>query len=348
MRVVGSRIRPQMPAVETTTYDSISIFDKEKCSGGSMSRELMIFSGNANLALAHEICAYLGAKLGEATVSSFSDGEIRIKIEENVRGADVYVVQSTCCPVNDSLMELLIMIDALKRSSAYRITAVMPYFGYARQDRKDQPRVPITAKLVADLITTAGADRVLTMDLHAGQIQGFFNVPVDHLYALPVLLDYITKKKVSDLVIVSPDAGGVERARAFAKRLQAHLAIIDKRREGPNQTQIMNIIGDIKGKSTLLLDDMIDTAGTIVQGAQACADKGAREVWTACTHAVLSGPALERLQQSCLTQVIITNTIPIQEKQRLCPKIHQLSVAPLLGEAIRRIHADESVSSLFA
>jgi ribose-phosphate pyrophosphokinase len=305
-----------------------------------MSRELMIFSGNANLALAHEICAYLGAKLGEATVSSFSDGEIRIKIEENVRGADVYVVQSTCCPVNDSLMELLIMIDALKRSSAYRITAVMPYFGYARQDRKDQPRVPITAKLVADLITTAGADRVLTMDLHAGQIQGFFNVPV--------LLDYITKKKVSDLVIVSPDAGGVERARAFAKRLQAHLAIIDKRREGPNQTQIMNIIGDIKGKSTLLLDDMIDTAGTIVQGAQACADKGAREVWTACTHAVLSGPALERLQQSCLTHVIITNTIPIQEKQRLCPKIHQLSVAPLLGEAIRRIHADESVSSLFA
>jgi ribose-phosphate pyrophosphokinase len=313
-----------------------------------MSRELMIFSGNANLALAHEICAYLGAKLGEATVSSFSDGEIRVKIEENVRGADVYVVQSTCSPVNDSLMELLIIIDALKRSSAYRITAVIPYFGYARQDRKDQPRVPITAKLIADLITTAGADRVLTMDLHAGQIQGFFNVPVDHLYALPVLLDYITKKKVSDLVIVSPDAGGVERARAFAKRLQANLAIIDKRREGPNQTQIMNIIGDIKGKSALLLDDMVDTAGTIVQGAQACADKGAREVWTACTHAVLSGPALDRLQQSCLTQVITTNTIPLQDKQRLCPKIHQLSVAPLLGEAIRRIHADESVSSLFA
>ena len=313
-----------------------------------MSRELMIFSGNANLALAHEICAYLGAKLGEATVSSFSDGELRIKIEENVRGADVFVVQSTCSPVNDSLMELLIIIDALKRSSANRITAVIPYFGYARQDRKDQPRVPITAKLVADLITTAGADRVVTMDLHAGQIQGFFNVPVDHLYALPVLLDYITKKKISDLVIVSPDAGGVERARAFAKRLQASLAIIDKRREGPNQTQIMNIIGDIKGKSTLLLDDMIDTAGTIVQGAQACADKGAREVWTACTHAVLSGPALERLQQSCLTQVIVTNTIPSNGKEQVCPKIHQLSVAPLLGETIRRIHADESVSSLFA
>jgi ribose-phosphate pyrophosphokinase len=313
-----------------------------------MSRELMIFSGNANLALAHEICAYLGVKLGEATVASFSDGEIRVKIEENVRGADVFVVQSSCEPVNDSLMELLIMIDALKRSSANRITAVIPYFGYARQDRKDQPRVPISAKLVADLISTAGTDRVLTMDLHAGQIQGFFNVPVDHLYALPVLLDYIMKKKVKDLVIVSPDAGGVERARAFAKRLQATLAIIDKRREGPNQTQIMNIIGDVEGKSALLLDDMIDTAGTIVQGAQACADKGAREVWTACTHAVLSGPALERLQNSSIKQVIVTNTIPLRGKDQTCPKLYQLSVAPLLGEAIRRIHEDESVSSLFA
>jgi ribose-phosphate pyrophosphokinase len=313
-----------------------------------MSRELMIFSGNANLALAHEICAYLGVKLGEATVASFSDGEIRVKIEENVRGADVFVVQSSCEPVNDSLMELLIMIDALKRSSANRITAVIPYFGYARQDRKDQPRVPISAKLVADLISTAGTDRVLTMDLHAGQIQGFFNVPVDHLYALPVLLDYIMKKKVKDLVIVSPDAGGVERARAFAKRLQATLAIIDKRREGPNQTQIMNIIGDVEGKSALLLDDMIDTAGTIVQGAQACADKGAREVWTACTHAVLSGPALERLQGSSIKQVIVTNTIPLRGKEQTCPKLYQLSVAPLLGEAIRRIHEDESVSSLFA
>src|SRR5713226_128245 len=273
-----------------------------------MSRELKIFSGNANPALAHEICAYLGTKLGAATVSSFSDGEIRVKIEENVRGGDVFVVQSSCQPVNDSLMELLIIIDALKRSSANRITAVIPYFGY---DRKDQPRVPISAKLVADLISTAGTDRVLTMDLHAGQIQGFFNVPVDHLYALPVLLDYITKKKVSDLVVVSPDAGGVERARAFAKRLEANLAIIDKRREGPNQTQIMNIIGDVAGKSALLLDDMIDTAGTIVKGAQACMDHGAREVWTACTHAVLTGPALDRIQQSCLKQVIVTNSIPL-------------------------------------
>ncbi|HEX6726914.1 MAG TPA: ribose-phosphate pyrophosphokinase, partial [Nitrospira sp.] len=248
-----------------------------------MNRELKIFSGNANPSLAQEIALYLGQKLGEATVSSFSDGEIRVKIDENVRGADVFVVQSCCQPVNDSLMELLIIIDALKRSSANRITAVVPYFGYARQDRKDQPRVPITAKLVADLITTAGADRVLSMDLHAGQIQGFFNVPVDHLYALPVLLDYIVKKKIADLVVVSPDAGGVERARAFAKRLQANLAIIDKRREGPNQAQIMNIIGDVQGKSVLLLDDMIDTAGTIVQGAQACLDHGARDVITACT-----------------------------------------------------------------
>ncbi|MDH5668297.1 MAG: ribose-phosphate pyrophosphokinase [Nitrospira sp.] len=313
-----------------------------------MNQELKIFSGNANLSLAQEICGYLEQGLGEATVSLFSDGEIRVKIDENVRGADVFVVQSCCQPVNDSLMELLIIVDALKRSSANRITAVIPYFGYARQDRKDQPRVPITAKLVADLITTAGADRVLTMDLHAGQIQGFFNVPVDHLYAMPVLLDYITKQQIDDLVLVSPDAGGVERTRAFAKRIQANLAIIDKRREGPNQAQVMNIIGDVKGKSVLLLDDMIDTAGTIVQGAQACADQGAREVWTACTHAVLSGPALQRLQDSCITQVVSTNTIPLRGKDLVCPKLHQLSVAPLLGEAIRRIHEDESVSSLFA
>ena len=286
--------------------------------------------------------------MGEATVASFSDGEIRVKIEENVRGADVFVVQSCCQPVNDSLMELLIIIDALKRSSANRITAVIPYF-WLRSPRSQGPTAcPITAKLVADLMTTAGADRALSMDLHAGQIQGFFNVPVDHLYALPVLLDYIVKKQIADLVVVSPDAGGVERARAFAKRLQANLAIIDKRREGPNQTQIMNIIGDVAGKSVLLLDDMIDTAGTIVQGAQACLDHGARDVMTACTHAVLSGPALERLQASCLSQVVVTNTIPLRGKELACPKLHQLSVAPLLGEAIRRIHEDESVSSLFA
>jgi ribose-phosphate pyrophosphokinase len=313
-----------------------------------MEKELKLFSGKANPALAKEICAYLGIHLGEATVSSFSDGEARIRIEENVRGADVFVMQSTCPPVNDSIMELLIMIDALKRSSAYRITAVIPYFGYARQDRKDQPRVPISAKLIADLITTAGADRVLTMDLHAGQIQGFFNIPVDHLYATPVLLDYISKAGGKDLVVVSPDAGGVERARAFAKRLQANLAIIDKRREGPNQTQIMNIIGDVEGRSALLLDDMIDTAGTIVQGAQACAGKGATRVWAGCTHPVLSGPALERIQASCLEEIVVTNTIPLNGKEQRCPKLRVLSVAPLLGEAITRIHEEESVSSLFA
>jgi len=313
-----------------------------------MSKELKLFSGNANPALAKEICQCLGVGLGEALVSEFSDGEIRVRIEENVRGTDVFVVQSCCTPVNNSIMELLIMIDALKRSSAYRITAVIPYFGYARQDRKDQPRVPISAKLMADLITTAGADRVLTMDLHAGQIQGFFNIPVDHLYATPVLLDYITREGGPDLVVVSPDAGGVERARAFAKRLQASLAIIDKRREGPNNAQIMNIIGDVEGRNALLLDDMIDTAGTIVQGAQACAEKGARMVWAGCTYPVLSGPALERIQESCLTQVVVTNTIPLNGKGQRCPKLRVLSVAPLLGEAITRIHEEESVSSLFA
>ena len=313
-----------------------------------MHRELKIFSGNANLALARSICEHLKIRLGEATVSSFSDGEIRVRVDENVRGADVFVIQSCSEPINSSIMELLIMIDALKRSSASRITAVIPYFGYARQDRKDQPRVPITAKLMADLITTAGADRVLTMDLHAGQIQGFFNIPVDHLYAAPVLLDYIRHAAGDDLVVVSPDAGGVERARAIAKRLQASLAIIDKRREGPNQAQVMNIIGEVEGRSALLLDDMIDTAGTIVQGAQACADKGARVVWAACTHPVLSGPALDRLQQSCLHEIVVTNTIPLNGKEQRCPKLRVLSVAPLLGEAISRIHDEESVSSLFA
>jgi ribose-phosphate pyrophosphokinase len=313
-----------------------------------MDKELKLFTGNANPALAREICGHLGISLGEATVSSFSDGEIRVRIEESVRGADVFLVQSCCTPVNTSIMELLIMIDALRRSSAYRITAVIPYYGYARQDRKAQPRVPISAKLMADLITTAGADRVVTMDLHAGQIQGFFNIPVDHLYATPVLLDYINKRGAADLVVVSPDAGGVERARAFAKRLQVQLAIIDKRREGPNNAQIMNIIGDVEGRNALLLDDMIDTAGTIVQGAQACAEKGARMVWAGCTHAVLSGPALELLQESCLTEVVVTNTIPLNGKDQRCPKLRVLSVAPLLGEAITRIHAEESVSSLFA
>ena len=239
------------------------------------------------------------------------------------------------------------MIDALKRSSAYRITAVIPYYGYGRQDRKDQPRVPISAKVMADLTTTAGADRVLAMDLHAGQIQGFFQIPVDHLYAAPILLDYVRRKGARDVVVVSPDAGGVERARAFAKRLQTNLAIIDKRREGPNEAHVMHIIGDVSGRDALLLDDMIDTAGTIAQGAQACMEHGARRVWAACTHAVLSGPALERLNKSALEEVVVTNTIPLNGKERLCPKLKMLSVAPLLGEAIKRIHEEESVSSLF-
>lgn len=312
-----------------------------------MLNELKLMSGNSNIPLAKEICDHLGIALGAVTVSSFSDGEILVRIEENVRGMDVFVVQSCSDPVNKHIMELLIMIDALKRSSARRITAVIPYYGYARQDRKDQPRVPVTAKLVADLITTAGADKVLSMDLHAGQIQGFFNIPVDHLYATPVLLNSLRSMELKDLVVVSPDAGGVERARAFAKRLNANLAIIDKRREGPNQAKIMNIIGDVDNRDVLLLDDMIDTAGTIAQGARACADQGARRVLAGCTHAVLSGPALQRLNDSVLDQVIVTNTIPLAGKDQVCKKIKILSVAPLLGEAIRRIHNEESVSSLF-
>ena len=309
--------------------------------------ELKVFAGNSNPALVKEICDYLKVEQGNALVSTFSDSEIRVQVNENVRGKDVFLFQSICDPVNKHLMELLLLLDALKRSSSYRITAVIPYYGYGRQDRKDQPRVPISAKLVADLIATAGADRVLTMDLHAGQIQGFFNIPVDHLYAAPVLLEYVEKRGGQDLVVVSPDAGGVERARAFAKRMQANLAIIDKRREGPNESQVMHIIGDVSGRDALLLDDMIDTAGTIAQGTQACTDHGARRVWTACTHAVLSGPALERLNASNLDEVVVTNTIPLNGKERTCPKLRVLSVAPLLGEAIKRIHEEESVSSLF-
>jgi len=312
-----------------------------------MAGDLKLFTGNANPALALEICAFLEQPLGQATVSTFSDGEIRVKIEENVRGGDVFVIQSCCHPVNNSIMELLIMIDALKRSSASRITAVLPYFGYARQDRKDQPRVPISAKLVADLITVAGAQRVLALDLHAGPIQGFFNIPVDHLYARPVLLDYVKKNEYADMVVVSPDAGGVERARGFAKRLDANLAIVDKRREGPNQAKVMNIIGDVDGRHVLLLDDMIDTAGTIVETAKACAENGASSVWAICTHAVLSGPAIERIRDSCLTQVVATNSIPIHGKDDLCSKIRVLSVASLLGQAIQRIHEEKSVTSLF-
>lgn len=310
-------------------------------------RDLKLFTGNSNPALAQEICEHLGIALGEAVVTTFSDGEILVRIEENVRGMDVFLVQSASDPVNKNIMELLIMLDALKRASAYRITAVLPYYGYARQDRKDQPRVPITAKLVADLIAAAGAHRVLTIDLHAGQIQGFFNIPVDHLYATPVLLDHFKAVDLEDLVVVSPDAGGVERARAFAKRLKANLAIIDKRREGPNQAKLMNIIGEVHGRNVLLLDDMIDTAGTVTQGAVALKAKGARTILAGCTHPVLSGPALDRINGSPIDTLVVTNTLPLNGKEELCRKLVSLTVAPLLGEAIKRIHEEESVSSLF-
>lgn len=308
---------------------------------------LKIFSGNSNTPLAREICGHLAIPLGAAKVRPFSDGEIMVEIGENVRGRDVYVIQSTCAPANDNLMELLIMADALKRASAARITAVIPYFGYARQDRKVAPRTPITSKLVADLVSTSGFDRVLTMDLHAGQIQGFFNIPVDHLYAAPVILRDISDRFGGSLVVVSPDAGGTERARAFAKRLDASLAIIDKRRSGPNVSQVMNIIGDVEGKTCVIVDDMIDTAGTLCQAAQALKEKGAGDVYAFATHAVLSGPALERIDNSCLKEVVVTNTIPVLDKLKKCDRLRQLSVAELLAEAIRRINGSESVSSLF-
>lgn len=312
-----------------------------------MSEQLKIFSGNSNLELAREIALHLQLELSKAKVRTFSDGEVFVEIEENVRGTDVFVIQSTCPPVNHNLMELLIMIDALKRASSRRITAVIPYYGYARQDRKVAPRVPISAKLVADLITAAGANRVLSMDLHAGQIQGFFNIPFDHLFAAPVLLEYIRAHYLDDLVVVSPDAGGVERARAFAKRLQVGLAIIDKRREGINEARAMNIIGEVQGKRALILDDMIDTAGTLTQAAEALLERGAKEVYAACTHPVLSGPAMERIEASDIREVVVTNTIPLSERAKACPKIRQLSVSGLLAEAIRRIHEERSVSSLF-
>jgi ribose-phosphate pyrophosphokinase len=311
-------------------------------------RELKIFTGNSNKSLVRAICDSMHLPLGEAKVNTFSDGEIQVEIQENVRGADVYVIQSTCSPTNNNLMELLIMIDALKRASAARIDAVIPYFGYARQDRKAAPRTPITAKLVAELISASGAQRVLTMDLHAGQIQGFFNIPVDHIYALPVLIEELgALSGGQDLVVVSPDAGGAERARVYAKRLKAEFALIDKRRSSPNVSEVMNVIGDVQGKICILVDDMIDTAGTLCKAAEALKRKGAADVYGCATHAVLSGPALERINDSVLKQVIVTNSIPIEDKLKVCPKLKCLSVAPLLGEAIGRIHNNQSVSSLF-
>ena len=309
--------------------------------------DLKIFSGRAHPALAREICSYLGIGLGELTLYNFSDGEDYCQIDENVRGADVFVVQPTCSPVNDHVMELLILLDAFRRSSASRITAVMPYFGYARQDKKDKPRVPIAAKLMADLLTAAGADRILTMDLHAAQIQGFFNIPVDHLFAAPVILDAIRKMELEDLVIVSPDVGGLTRARAIAKRLEASLAVIDKRRTGKNETEILNVVGDVEGKDALILDDIIDTAGTLVQAEEALRRQGARRTYAAAVHGVFSGPALERIEASQLRTLLVTNTIPVEAAQARCPRIKALSVAPLLGEAIQRIHDGASVSSLF-
>jgi ribose-phosphate pyrophosphokinase len=312
-----------------------------------MAYELKLFSGNANRPLAEEIAQHLHMRLGDADVSRFSDGEVYVQINENVRGQDVFVIQPTCPPVNDHLMELLVMMDALKRASARRITAVLPYYGYGRQDRKVMPRVPITAKLVADLITTAGCQRVLAVDLHAGQIQGFFDIPVDHLFAAPpVIVDYLAKKDLKDPVLVSPDAGGVERARAIAKRLNAGLAIIDKRRDGPNVAVFMYLIGDVKEKDVVVIDDMIDTAGTLLQAVEAVKREGARRVLACAVHGVLSGPALKRIQDSPLEEVVITNSVPLAP-EKANPKIHVLSVAPLLAEAIRRIHDEESVSTLF-
>lgn len=313
-----------------------------------MHDKIRIFSGNSNPSLAAKISEKLALPLGKAKVKTFSDGEIMVEIEENVRGRDIYIIQSTCAPTNNNLMELLIIMDALRRASAATITAVIPYYGYARQDRKAAPRTPITSKLVADLITTAGADRVVTVDLHAGQIQGFFNIPVDNLYAAPVILEHLkTKFSSEEIVMVSPDAGGTERARAFAKRLGCTLAVIDKRRTGPNVAEVMHLIGDVKDKVAIILDDMIDTAGTLTQAASALKLHGATRIYACATHGVLSGPAIDRINASAIEEVLITDTIPCADNGKDLGKIKVLTVAELLAEAIRRIHEDESVSSLF-
>jgi len=310
-------------------------------------RELKVFCGNSNKELAQEIADYLGISLGNAEVTRFKDGEVSIAIDESVRGADVFVVQPTCAPTNESIMELLILIDALRRASAYRITAVVPYYGYARQERKSKAREPITAKLIANLITTAGADRLVAMDLHAPAIQGFFDIPVDHLPGAPILAEYFLSKQLKNVCVVSPDIGGVSRARNFAERIGASLAIVDKRRPEPNVSEVMHVIGELQGKTAILIDDIIDTAGTITQAADVLIEKGALEVYACCTHPVLSGPATERLEKSVIKEVVVTNTIPLTSEKRLA-KMKVLSVAPLLGEAIVRIHEDLSVSKLFS
>lgn len=307
---------------------------------------LRVFSGNSNPLLAQEICEHLSIPLGKINLTAFSDGELYCQIMENVRGKDVFLIQPTCCPVNSNLMELLIMIDAFKRSSAARITSVIPYYGYGRQDRKDKPRVPISSKLVADLLTAAGTDRILSMDLHAGQIQGFFDIPVDHLFAAPVLIEYLRKLKLPDLTIVSPDAGGVERARAFARRLDAGLAIVDKRRTAANEAEVLHIIGKVSGRNVIICDDMIDTAGTLVNTVHALKRKKVNRVIACATHGVLSGPAIERLKNTPIEEIILTNTVPLDESKRL-PNMRVLSVAALLGTAIQSIHEETSVSNLF-
>jgi ribose-phosphate pyrophosphokinase len=311
-----------------------------------MGNVMKIFSGNANFAMAEEIAEHLGMEVSRADVRKFSDGEIFIEIRENVRGTDSFIIQPTCTPVNDHLMELVIMADAMRRASARRITAVLPYYGYARQDRKVAPRVPISAKVVAEMLMAVGVRRVLCMDLHAGQIQGFFNIPVDHLYAAPVLIDHI-RAHFDDVIMISPDAGGVERTRAFAKRLNCGLAIIDKRRDRPNHSEAMHVIGDVRGKVAILMDDMVDTAGTLCNGADTLMENGAKEVHACCSHPVLSGPAVDRLNSSAIKSLVVTNTIPLRENARECEKIKVLSVSSLLAEAIRRIHNEDSVSSLF-
>jgi ribose-phosphate pyrophosphokinase len=315
-------------------------------SRSAQSNGLKIFSGSANPDLALKIAKAVKVPLGRILVSRFSEGEIRIKIDEDVRGKDIFIVQPTCPPVNDNVMELLIMQDAFRRASARRITAVLPYYGYARQDRKDQPRVPITAKLLANIITEAGADRALTMDLHAQQIQGFFDIPVDHLYASPVILGYFKKKKLKNLTVVSPDVGGIKMARAYAKGLGADLAIVDKRRSGPNEVEAMNLIGEVKGRTVLIADDMISTGGSLVEAVNALVKFGAKEVYASCTHAILSGNAVEKLEKTALKEIVVTDTIPIPLEKRI-KKITILTVAPLLGEAIQRIHNEASISSLF-
>jgi ribose-phosphate pyrophosphokinase len=313
----------------------------------ALNNSLRIFTGNATPELAHRICDHLSLPLGQALVSTFSDGEIRVEIADNVRGQDVFLIQSICPPTNHNLMELLIMIDAVKRASARRITAVIPYFGYARQDRKVAPRVPITAKLVADLISTAGAQRVLTMDLHVGQIQGFFDIPVDNLYASPIMIPYIRENFQNDVAIVSPDAGGVARARAYAKRLTATLGLIDKRRDAPGKAKAMHLIGEVMGKDVVILDDIVDTGGTLCEAAGVIVQQGALNVDACCTHAVLSGAAAERIKNSPMHRLVVTDTIPLSEAARNCDKIVQLTVAPLLAQAIVRIHQEDSISSLF-